>query len=130
VSCFLDFGGVSGEIHLTWAGMERRTSWQFRGTDGTLTLDEHSLLLERGGELYRFEFPQSLSNGSNHPDWFGAVIETFVREIEDPAVRGRNLAEAEQCLILTTLAYESAAAGGCSIGVPSFAGPELSSACG
>jgi predicted dehydrogenase len=128
-SCFLDFGSLSGEIHLTWAGPERRTSWRFRGTDGTLTLDERWLVLERGGELFRFEFPQSLSNGSNHPDWFDAVIESFLREIEEPALRGRNLAEAEQCLILTTLAYESAACNGLPLGVPDISRPELPAAC-
>lgn len=129
VSCFLDFGSLSGEIHLTWAGTKRRTSWQLRGTEGALLLDEHCLLLERGDELLRFEFPQSLSNGSSHPEWFDAVIESFLREIEDPAVRGRNLAEAEQCLVLTTLAYESAARDGCPLGVPDFTKPELSAAC-
>jgi predicted dehydrogenase len=128
VSCFLDFGSLLGEIHLTWAGTERRTSWQLRGTDGTLTLDERGLVLERGVEIFRFEFPQSLSNGSNHPDWFAPVIESFKREIEDPAVRGRNLAEAEQCLILTTLAYESAAQDGRSLVVPDLARCELSAA--
>jgi predicted dehydrogenase len=129
VSCFLDFGTLSGEIHLTWAGTERRTSWQLLGTDGALTLDERWLLLERGGKTFRFEFAESLSNGSNHPDWFDDVIESLRREIEEPALRGRNLAEAEQCLILTTLAYESAAQGGRPLRVPAFAGSERWAAC-
>lgn len=128
VSCFLDFGGLAGEIHLTWAGTERRTSWQLRGSDGTLTLDERWLVLERAGEVFRFEFPQSLSNGSNHPDWFDAVIESFRREIEEPAARGRNLAEAEQCLILTALCYESAAQNGRSLVVPGVDASEMPSA--
>jgi predicted dehydrogenase len=129
VSCFLDFGNLAGEIHLTWAGTERRTSWQLRGADGTLTLDGRWLVLERGGELFRFEFPQSLSNGSNHPDWFDDVIRSFRREIEEPALRGHNLAEAEQCLVLTRLAYESAAQDGRVLVVPAFARAELSPAC-
>lgn len=129
VSCFLDFGDLSGEIHLTWAGTERRTSWQLRGSEGTLTLDEQGLMLERAGQNFRFDFSHSLSNGSHHPDWFDSVIESFRREIEDPALRGRNLAEAEQCLILTTLAYQSAAQHGRPLLVPDSARPELSAAC-
>lgn len=129
VSCFLDFGALSGEIHLTWAGTERRTSWQLRGTDGTLTLDEQWLVLERGGKIFRFEFAESLSSGSNHPDWFDEVIESFRQEIEEPTFRGRNLSEAEQCLILTTLAYESAARGGRPLVVPGIARAEPWAAC-
>jgi predicted dehydrogenase len=130
VSCFLDFGNLSGEIHLTWAGSERRTSWQLRGSDGTMTVDESGLVLERSDEIFRFEFPQSLSEGSSHPDWFDAVIESFRREIEEPALRGRNLAEAEQCLILTTLAYESAVQDGLPLVVPNSATSEAAaSAC-
>ena len=76
------------------------------------------------GELQRevgrrqFTFPDSLSAGSHHPEWFGGVIKAFVDEIEDPARRGENLAEAESCLLLTELAYESAAQGGRVLAVP------------
>jgi hypothetical protein len=87
-------------------------------------------VLERSDEIFRFEFPQSLSEGSSHPDWFDAVIESFRREIEEPALRGRNLAEAEQCLILTTLAYESAVQDGLPLVVPNSATSEAAaSAC-
>ena len=40
------------------------------------------------------------------------MIDDFVAEIDDPARRGRNLAEAERCVLLTALAYDSGAQGG------------------
>lgn len=107
--CTVEFPSLTGEIRLTWAGNERRTSWHLQGERGVLELDESQLVLRRGTEIYRFAFPESLSAGSHHPDWFGAVIDEFVREIDDEAERGKNLAEAECCLMLLRLAYASSA---------------------
>jgi predicted dehydrogenase len=117
-TCEIQFPSLRGEIFLSWAGDTRRTCWRAQGTEGTLTLaDDHGELL-RGGERRQFAFPQSLSAGSHHPDWFGAVIEDFVAEIADPSRRGCNLAEAEHCLVLTALAYASGAQGGRTLAVP------------
>jgi predicted dehydrogenase len=118
VTCELEFPSLRGEIFLTWAGDARHTRWLVRGSAGTLTLedDRGELLGER--ERRRLAFGRSLSAGSHHPDWFGAVIDEFVAEIEDPARRGRNLAEAELCMLLTSLAYESSGLGGRLLPVP------------
>jgi predicted dehydrogenase len=118
VTCQIDFPSLRGEIFLTWAGDRRQTSWQVRGSAGEVTLsDDRGELI--GRETRRpFAFARSLSAGSHHPDWFGAVIDDFVAEIEDPAQRGRNLAEAERCMQLTALAYESSMLGGHALRVP------------
>ena len=117
-TCQIEFPSLRGEIFLTWAGDTRRTRWHVQGTEGTLTLADDGGELVRGDERRALAFPSSLSEGSHHPDWFGAVIDDFVAEIEDPARRGRNLAEAERCLVLTALAYASGAQGGCTLAVP------------
>lgn len=117
-ACHIEFPAAQAEIHLTWAGKERRTRWQLDGTDGTLVVDEAELTLQRRGQSHRVAFARSLSDGSHHPDWFGAVIDGFAREIEDPAARGENLAEAETCMLLTALAYASSAQGGKPLPVP------------
>jgi predicted dehydrogenase len=117
-TCQIEFPSLRGEIFLTWAGDTRRTCWQVQGTEGTLTLADDGGELVRGAERRALTFPSSLSEGSHHPDWFGAVIDDFVAEIEDPARRGRNLAEAERCLLLTALAYDSGAQGGRTLAVP------------
>lgn len=116
--CRIEFESLEGEISLTWAGDQRLTRWQARGSAGTVTLADDRGELVRGGERSEWDFPTSLSEGSHHPDWFGAVIDGFVAEIEDPTRRGRNLAEAARCLQLTALAYASGARGGVTLEVP------------
>ncbi|OFV88526.1 MAG: hypothetical protein A3J75_04260 [Acidobacteria bacterium RBG_16_68_9] len=110
-SCTVEFPSLVGELWLTWAGSERRTRWQLVGERGSVEVEEDRLELRRGGVTEHIVFPQSLSAGSHHPDWFGGVIDGFKREVTLPSVRGENLAEAELCLLLTTLAYESARQG-------------------
>jgi predicted dehydrogenase len=114
----LEFASATADVHLTWAGDERRTRWELRGTGGALVLEDGRLRLERGGEIFRDAFPYSLSASSHHPEWFGAVVDELRREIADPTVRGENLVEAELCLVLTRLAYESNARGGSPLAVP------------
>lgn len=116
--CEIEFPSRRGEIFLTWAGDARRTSWHLRGTTGTLTVADDRGELVRNGERQALAFSSSLSAGSHHPDWFGAVIDGLVAEMSDPTVRGRNLAEAERCMLLTALAYESGARGGEALAVP------------
>lgn len=109
--CTVEFPSLVGEISLTWAGHERRTSWEIVGDAGSMELKEERLELRRGGAVEQIVFPESLSAGSHHPDWFAAVIDGFLREVDDPSVRGTNLAESECCLALLTSAYASGARG-------------------
>lgn len=118
-TCRVEFPSLVGEIFLTWAGDARRTSWQVGGSEGTVILADDRGAVEGPGVARRdLSFGGSLSEGSHHPDWFGAVIDDFAAEIADPARRGRNLAEAECCVLLTTLAYDSGAQGGKPLPVP------------
>src|SRR5262249_33095069 len=118
VTCEIDFPSLRGEIFLTWAGDRRQTSWQARGSAGEVALtDDRGALIARDGRR-PLAFSRSLSAGSHHPDWFAAVIDDFVAEMEDPVQRGRNLAEAERCMLLTALAYESGMQGGRALRVP------------
>jgi len=117
-TCEVEFPSLRGEIFLTWAGDGRRTSWRVGGSDGSVTLADDRGALERAGARRDLSFAGSLSEGSHHPDWFGAVIDDFTAEIDDPARRGRNLAEAECCVLLTALAYQSGAEGGRPLAVP------------
>ena len=118
-TCRIDFPSLTGEIFLTWAGDARRTSWQVGGSQGSVTLADDRGAVERSsGDRHELSFAGSLSEGSHHPDWFGAVIDGFAAEIDEPARRGRNLAEAECCVLLTALAYDSGAQGGRPLPVP------------
>jgi len=116
--CRIEFPSLHGEISLTWAGDTRSTQWLVQGTDGRVVLADDRGDVERHGARRALRFTGSLSVGSHHPDWFNAVIDDFVAEIEQPAQRGRNLAEAESCALLTVLAYASSARGGVALAVP------------
>ncbi len=118
-SCTIDFPSRRGEIFLTWAGEARRTCWQVSGSEGSVSLADDRGLWQRNGDRRELVFERSLSAGSHHPDWFGAVVDDFALEVGDAARRGRNLAEAESCLVLLTLAYRSAAQGGRPLAVDS-----------
>jgi predicted dehydrogenase len=111
-SCEIDFDSLRGEIFLTWAGDRRRTRWELTGTNGAVVLEDDYGEIRRGGDVTPLTFDRSLSAGSHHADWFAAVIDDFVREIDDRARRGSNLLEAERCLMLTSAAYASSACGG------------------
>ncbi|MGD9763586.1 MAG: Gfo/Idh/MocA family protein [Candidatus Binatia bacterium] len=118
VTCQIEFPSLRGEIFLTWAGDARRTCWEVHGSNGIVRLSDDRGALHQDGAQHDLVFASSLSEGSHHPDWFGAVIDDFAAEIEDAARRGRNLAEAECCVLLTALAYESGAQGGRPLAVP------------
>lgn len=120
--CQIEFPSMQGEIFLTWAGALRQNRWVVEGTEGTLSLVDDRGELVRGGEREALAFATSLSAGSHHPEWFGEVLDEFAAEIADPARRGRNLAEAERCALLTALAYQSGARGGVPLAVPPPAG--------
>ena len=111
-TCTIQFPSMTGEIFLTWAGSERRTRWLLEGETGSIELNERDLLVSRGDRTETSQLEQSLSAGSHHPDWFGPIIDAFLREVDGEIPRGENLAEAEQCLTLLTLAYESASRDG------------------
>jgi predicted dehydrogenase len=110
--CTIAFPTVTARIELTWAGRERRTHWQLRGGAGEIEVEDDRISVRRGGRTETFACAESLSEGSHHPEWFGAVIDAFRREIDEPGARGANLAEAEQCLRLLAGAYASAADAG------------------
>jgi predicted dehydrogenase len=110
-------GGERAEILLTWAADERRNRVTILGTRGTIRLDGNVLELTpigRAEPLVR-EFPDSLSEGSHHPGWFAGVAAEFLSEIRDPALRGRSLAEAADCLETIRLARESSRRGGAAL---------------
>ena len=71
----LTFPEASAEILLTWAADERRNWAQVRGSEGTLELQDDTLVLTRGTRTERWPCPPALSKGSTHPDWFAAVAQ-------------------------------------------------------
>jgi len=89
----IDYPSASAEIFLTWTANERRNLATIEGTRGAIRIDNDLLEINGGQE----RFPESLTAGSHHADWFGGVIERFIAEVGNPSVRGRNLEVAAIC---------------------------------
>jgi predicted dehydrogenase len=107
--CAIDFPSLTGEIRLTWAAAERRTEWRFVGNDGQLIVDDDQVLMQGKGAQHSQRLTTALSAGSHHPEWFAGVVDSFRQELDDPATRGTNQAEAEWCLLMLNRAYASGA---------------------
>ena len=120
--CTVYFPSLTGEIRLTWAAAERRTCWRVVGDEGELLVDDDRLVLRDGHSEHVQRLPTALSMGSHHPDWFAGVIDSFRTELDQPAARGANQAEAEWCLRLLSLAYASDMQGARTLDVPAPSG--------
>jgi hypothetical protein len=81
-----------------------------RGERGEICLDDARLVVRQPNHaVQEIVFPEALSAGSTHPDWFAAMLPDFQAELANQAQRGHSLREAATCLRLTLLAYRSAA---------------------
>jgi predicted dehydrogenase len=116
--CAIDFPSLTGEIRLTWAASERRTSWRLVGEAGELRIDDDQLVMHGKGGPHAQRLATALSSGSHHPEWFASVVDGFRRELDDPNARGMNQAEAEWCLMMLNLAYASDAQGSRPLDIP------------
>ena len=111
----LRFPNATGEVFLTWAADERRTWAEVEGTQGTIRVEDSTVVLSEAGPRRserRETFSPALSEGSHHPDWFVGVAGEFVAGIADESVRQSNLSEASLCVTLMATAQESSRQGG------------------
>jgi predicted dehydrogenase len=92
----ITFPTAKADIFLTWAADERRNWAEVSGTTGVLQLHDDTIVWQsrRTGEERRWECPPSLSDGSQHPDWFDAVAADFLAALPAPDASRSNLAEA------------------------------------
>ncbi|MCE5241683.1 MAG: hypothetical protein LLF99_00670, partial [Desulfobacteraceae bacterium] len=115
------FPRAEAKLHLTWRAPCRRNFGTVEGERGTMTIgDDHILVESDGTQPQRYDFQEALSAGSHHPEWMDCVVEDFVREIRDAALRGSNLREARTCIELIELAYRSNREASCSMEVCSL----------
>ena len=105
----IEFPSGRAELTMTWNGGIRRNAMRLEGTHGEIVVDDDLLVIQ--GEVSRSErFPQALSAGSHHEDWFAAMLPDVVACFRQPT-RSRPLVdEAAQCLSIIQEAYRSDAA--------------------
>ena len=103
----LAFPGATAEVLLTWAADARRNWAEVTGTAGRIELRDDTLVLQGDAGERRFSCPPALSQGSQHPDWFGPVAEEFLARVRGETTSRANLDEAALCLALESQARES-----------------------
>ena len=106
----VDFDGARADVFLTWAAEQRRNRVELTGADGTLRLEDDTVVLLRADGEERWPCPPALSDGSTHPDWFGPVVERFFGAMAG-ADGADNLGEAAACVALEAAARESSQRG-------------------
>src|SRR5712692_1384024 len=77
-----------------------------------MDIEYDTVILRADGREERHRHPPALSDGSQHPDWFGPVTGEFIARVlgQDPS--SRNLDEAAVCIAVECGARESSRRGG------------------
>jgi predicted dehydrogenase len=108
----LQFPDAVADIVLTWAAETRENQAHVIGTTGRIDIEGDTAVLRVDGREERHRRPPALSDGSQHPDWFGPVADEFIARLlgQDPG--SRNLDEAAVCIAVECGARESSRRGG------------------
>jgi predicted dehydrogenase len=123
----IQFPRTTAELFLTWAADERRNVVEISGDRGTIRVENDSVVLSSvgsSGSGRRWMLGSSLSEGSHHPEWFGGIVNGFLAEITDEAIRGRNFAEAALCVDMLALARLSSRLDSAWLPIPDFSTAE------
>lgn len=111
VSLSLKFPSAAAKLFLTWRAPSRSNWARVEGSRASLELkDDLLILMPEKGPPQTFSFPEKLSAGSAHPQWFKALLLDFEIAAANPAADQTNFAQASFCLNVTLQAYRSCAA--------------------
>ena len=104
----LKFDAGEASIRLSWTGAARRNVIRLVGDRGSMTVDDDRLIVQSqaGGETVTY--PEALSSGSHHADWFAAFIPQLAEYFSRPQTSFAAFDEAAACLDLIQRAYDSA----------------------
>jgi len=103
VALTLTFPSGDAKIFLTWRAETRLNTVRLIGEKGEIAIDGSTL---RVGAESR-DFPEALSDGSHHADWFAAMLPDVMADFREPARASRSLAEVQTCLSVIRRAYRS-----------------------
>jgi len=106
----LSFPNGVATIRLTWNGTVRRNTIRLSGSAGTIALADDRLILRSAAGAEDVRYPQALSAGSHHADWFSALVPQLASWFRDPASSRDAFDEAAACLDIVQRAYRTDAA--------------------
>lgn len=105
-TCLLTYPEATAVVHLTWRSPARAHAGMVYGEAGSIEVGDAHLAVRRGDDPpCRFVFPQPLSHGSAHPEWFGAMLGDFHASLSASAPREENASEAAACVSLLSDLY-------------------------
>jgi predicted dehydrogenase len=106
----IDFDHSTAELFFTWAADERKNNAVITGSLGELQILDD--VIKCSVDKSETKFPEALSKGSHHPEWYSFIVDDFIRSMKDREFRDGNFKEAAVSLMLTTGAQRSDQAGG------------------
>ena len=101
VALTLNFTRGNAKIFLTWRADKRRNTIHMIGERGTITIGDTTLTA--GNSI--IHFPQGLSTGSHHPDWFAAMLPDVFSCFQDSKKADDLFLEAALCLSVIRRMY-------------------------
>ena len=116
---FVEFPNGTASLFMTWKANRRHNSARIYGDRGLLVVEDDRILLRpHPGRARVGLYRQPLSRGSHHPEWFGPVLDRFLKAIADRGRADREIEEAALCLEITRRGYLSAREGGRRVPIP------------
>ncbi len=107
----LEYEKLMARLFFTWAGAERNNTISITGKEGRIHVMDDAILVENDRGSRQIVFPEGLSAGSHHPDWYGEVVQEFLHEMNDPGTAGNNFQEAACCFNLLDHCRQSSISG-------------------
>jgi predicted dehydrogenase len=105
----LTFPNGEASIGLTWNGSSRRNTMRLSGDAGTIALADDRLIVRSAAGAEDVRYPQALSTGSHHADWYAAFLPQLGGFLSDPESSRAEFDEAAACLDIIHGAYQSGA---------------------
>jgi len=105
-TCLIEYPRASAVAHFTWRATGRGHWGVLYGGTGTILVRDDRLIVVRdGGPEQTYVFPEPLSKGSAHPDWFQGTLRDFRAATADLSLAEAALEEAGRCLRLLEQLY-------------------------
>lgn len=111
---WIEQGDARVFVRLTWRAERRANRARLAFARGNVRLEDDRLVRAGapGTAVPDLSFPEKLSQGSTHPEWFPPVLRALADEVAGRVPAGSSLEEALACAGTTQAAYASAARGG------------------
>lgn len=105
--CLITYPEATASVRMTWRAATRRNHGAVYGEKGRIDIldDRLSLIRDAGDPGTHYVFPEALSTGSAHPEWFAGSINDFYAAITGKKEKRPAFEEARDCRSLLDQLY-------------------------